>query len=128
MGYGIVSRILKAVTAEARADGLKVGLLRPVSLYPFPKARIAQVAERAKLFIVVELSHGQMIEDVELALRGARPVEFLSRVGGNVPTHEDVLQFVRQIAGREGLTQGPIAPARESREREALEKERMAHV
>ncbi len=128
VGYGIVSRILKAVTAEARAHGLKVGLLRPVSLYPFPKARIAQVAERAKLFIVVELSHGQMIEDVQLALRGTRPVEFLSRVGGNVPTHEDVLQFVRQIASREGLTQGRTAPERESLEREALEKEQMAHV
>ena len=99
-GYGIVGRILKAVTAEARASGLKVGLLRPITLYPFPKLNYQRLAHRAKLFLVVEMSNGQMIEDVKLALNGVRPVEFFSRVGGNVPSHEEVLALVREYARR----------------------------
>ncbi|MGA2348917.1 MAG: 3-methyl-2-oxobutanoate dehydrogenase subunit VorB [Terracidiphilus sp.] len=99
-GYGIIGRILKAVAAEARANGLKVGVLRPITLYPFPKLHFKRLAERARLFVVVEMSNGQMLEDVQLALHGARPVEFLSRVGGNVPSHNEVLAFVRKQAQR----------------------------
>ena len=91
VGYGIVGRILKAVTAEARAEGINVGLLRPITLYPFPKLHFQRLAARAQVFVVVEMSNGQLVEDVRLALNGARPVEFLSRVGGNVPSHEEVL-------------------------------------
>ena len=98
VGYGIVGRILKAVTAELRSKGLKVGMLRPVTLYPFPKTEFQKLAERAQSFVVVEMSNGQMLEDVRLALNGARPVEFLSRVGGNVPSHEEVLKFVMAYA------------------------------
>src|SRR5580700_2038069 len=82
VGYGIVGRILKAVTAEARADGLKVGLLRPITLYPFPSRILQRLAASARSFVVVEMSNGQMLEDVKLALNGARPVEFLNRLGG----------------------------------------------
>ena len=82
VGYGIVARILKAVAAEARTEGLKVGVLRPITLYPFPKAHFQRLANTREVFVVVELSNGQMVEDVRLALNGARPVEFLSRVGG----------------------------------------------
>ena len=85
VGYGIVGRILKAVAAEARAMGIKVGLLRPITLYPFPTADFQRLAKSAHSFVVVEMSNGQMLEDVRLALNGARPVEFLGRVGGNVP-------------------------------------------
>jgi len=99
-GYGIMGRILKAVAAEARANGLKVGVLRPITLYPFPKLHFKRLAERAQLFVVVEMSNGQMLEDVQLALNGARPVEFLSRVGGNVPSHHEVLDFVLEQARR----------------------------
>jgi pyruvate/2-oxoacid:ferredoxin oxidoreductase alpha subunit len=98
VGYGIVGRILKAVTADARAMGVNVGLLRPITLYPFPAQDFNRLARRARVFIVVEMSNGQLIEDVRLALNGARPVEFLSRVGGNVPSHEDVLRFVQEQA------------------------------
>jgi pyruvate/2-oxoacid:ferredoxin oxidoreductase alpha subunit len=100
VGYGIVGRILKAVTAEARADGLKVGLLRPVTLYPFPTVQMQRLAFSARAFVVVEMSNGQMLEDVKLALNGARPVEFINRMGGNVPSHEEVLAFVRRLALR----------------------------
>jgi 2-oxoisovalerate ferredoxin oxidoreductase alpha subunit len=100
VGYGIVGRILKAVTAEARADGMKVGLLRPITLFPFPATCIQRLAERTRSFVVVEMSNGQLLEDVRLALNGARPVEFLNRMGGNVPSHEAVMQLVRQQVRR----------------------------
>ena len=97
VGYGIVGRILKAVTAEARADGIKVGVLRPITLYPFPKSSFQRIAERAQVFVVVEMSNGQLVEDVRLALNGVRPVEFLGRTGGNVPSHEEVLALVHSL-------------------------------
>jgi pyruvate/2-oxoacid:ferredoxin oxidoreductase alpha subunit len=115
VGYGIVGRILKAVTAEARAAGIKVGVLRPITLYPFPTLNFQRLAKRAKVFVVVEMSTGQLIEDVRLALNGARPVEFLSRVGGNIPSHDDVLKFVEDLARR---YQPAAAP----------KEEQMAHV
>jgi pyruvate/2-oxoacid:ferredoxin oxidoreductase alpha subunit len=98
VGYGIVGRILKAVTAEARASGLNVGVLRPITLYPFPVAHFELLARRARVFVVVEMSNGQLVEDVRLALNGARPVEFLNRMGGNVPSHRELLDFVRDLA------------------------------
>lgn len=102
VGYGIVGRILKAVTTDARAAGLKVGVLRPITLYPFPTANFQRLAQRARVFVAVEMSTGQLVEDVRLALNGARPVEFLSRVGGNVPSHEDVLRYVHDLARSRG--------------------------
>jgi pyruvate/2-oxoacid:ferredoxin oxidoreductase alpha subunit len=94
VGYGILGRILKAVTAEFRAKGMSVGLLRPITLYPFPNADFQRIAQRARAFAVVEMSNGQMVDDVRLALKCSRPVEFFSRVGGNVPSHEEVREFV----------------------------------
>jgi len=115
VGYGIVGRILKAVTAEARAEGINVGVLRPITLYPFPKLHFQRLAASAQVFVVVEMSNGQLLEDVRLALNGARPVEFLSRAGGNVPSHDEVLAFVRELA-RQTLSE--VEP----------EEERIAHV
>lgn len=103
VGYGIVGRILKAVTAEARAMGVKVGLLRPITLYPFPATDLQRLATRARSFVVVELSNGQLIDDVRLALNGKRPVEFLNRMGGNVPSLEDVMKFVLAVAEKEQM-------------------------
>jgi pyruvate/2-oxoacid:ferredoxin oxidoreductase alpha subunit len=96
VGYGIVGRILKAVTAELRSEGMRVGLLRPITLYPFPVAEFQRAATNARAFIVVEMSNGQLVDDVRLALNGSRPVEFFSRCGGNVPSHEEVRKFVLQ--------------------------------
>jgi pyruvate/2-oxoacid:ferredoxin oxidoreductase alpha subunit len=73
-------------------------VLRPITLYPFPGLQFQKLAERARVFVVVEMSNGQMLEDVRLALNGVRPVEFLSRFGGNVPSHGEVLELVRKLA------------------------------
>jgi 2-oxoisovalerate ferredoxin oxidoreductase alpha subunit len=100
VGYGIVGRILKAVTTEARSKGIPVGLLRPITLYPFPVEHVKRLAAKAKVFAVVELSNGQLIDDVRLALNGACPVEFLGRMGGNVPAHNEVLSFVHKQVQR----------------------------
>ena len=96
VGYGIVGRILKAAVELARARGIAAGLLRPISLYPFPAQQLRDLAHHAKAFAVVELSTGQMVDDVRLALNGAAPVEFFSRVGGNAPSAEDVLAFIER--------------------------------
>ncbi len=95
IGYGIVARVLKAVVESARAQGLRIGLLRPVTLYPFPTAAIRAIARRARSFVVVEMSNGQLLDDVRLAVEGRRPVEFYSRLGGNVPSLEEVETFLR---------------------------------
>ncbi len=115
VGYGIVGRILKAVTAEARAEGIPVGLLRPITLYPFPTRDFQRLVPRARVFLVVEMSNGQLVEDVRLALNGARPVEFFGRMGGNVPSHGEVLALVRRLARQYGVVM-------------EREEERMAHV
>lgn len=113
VGYGIVGRILKAVTAEARAEGINVGLLRPITLYPFPTAAFKRAADRARMFIVVEMSNGQMVEDVRLALNGVRPVEFFGRCGGNVPSHQELMDFVRACAAKMGAIHCGRRPAEE---------------
>lgn len=94
VGYGIVSRILKTVVAKARRKGIKIGLLRPISLFPFPEKQIATLAERIKRFIVVEMSTGQMVDDVRLAVNGQKPVSFYGRSGGNVPSVSEILEFI----------------------------------
>jgi pyruvate/2-oxoacid:ferredoxin oxidoreductase alpha subunit len=99
VGYGIVGRILKAVVALARANGIRAGLLRPITLYPFPVEQVRAAARQAKAFVTVELSNGQMVDDVRLALGGSRPVEFFGRMGGMVPTAEEVLEFVERKFG-----------------------------
>jgi len=103
VGYGVVARILKAVVREARAEGLRVGLLRPITLFPFPVLPLQSLARRARVFLSVEMSTGMMVEDVRLALNGSKPVEFYGRCGGNVPATEEVLGVVRELAIREGL-------------------------
>jgi len=94
IGYGIVSRVLRSAVDLARARGVKVGLLRPLTLFPFPSKAVAEAAKRCSSVLVVELSTGQLIEDVRLAVKGQVPVELHGRVGGNVPTVEEVYQKI----------------------------------
>jgi pyruvate/2-oxoacid:ferredoxin oxidoreductase alpha subunit len=90
VGFGIVSRVLRSVVEQAGRNGLKVGLFRPITLWPFPSRELKQASARAGRVLVVELSNGQMVEDVRLTLGGKVPVEFYGRTGGNVPSVDEV--------------------------------------
>jgi Pyruvate:ferredoxin oxidoreductase and related 2-oxoacid:ferredoxin oxidoreductases, alpha subunit len=98
VGYGIVSRLLRSAVDEARRQGVKVGLFRPITLWPFPTDQLKLAAARAQRVLVVELSNGQMVEDVRLALNGSKPVEFYGRVGGNVPSVEELVEKIEEHA------------------------------
>jgi 2-oxoglutarate ferredoxin oxidoreductase subunit alpha len=94
VAYGTAARVATTAIDRARAAGLKVGLFRPISLWPFPSAALAELAPRLRAILVVELSAGQMIEDVRLAV-GAAPVFFYGRTGGMVPTPDEVVTRLR---------------------------------
>jgi len=96
VGFGIVSRVLRSAVDEARKQGIKAGLFRPITLWPFPAQQLVATALRADKVLVVELSNGQMLEDVRLALNGQRPIEFYGRVGGNVPIVEELLAKIEE--------------------------------
>ncbi len=99
---GITARISRNAIDAARKQGIKVGMLRPITLWPFPKAALAAAAEKVKAFISVELSMGQMKEDVELAIRCKRPVHLCSRVGGMIPTPEEIVAKIEAVAKEGG--------------------------
>jgi 2-oxoisovalerate ferredoxin oxidoreductase alpha subunit len=90
VGYGITSRILRSAVQAARAEGQRLGLFRPITLWPFPSEALRKTASGVHQVVVVELSNGQMVEDVRLALNGRVPVEFYGRTGGNVPSVEEI--------------------------------------
>ncbi len=94
VGYGIVSRLLLSAVEIARADGLKVGLIRPITLWPFPSVRLGELARGTKKFLVSEMSTGQMVEDVRLAVNGRVPVDFYGRWGGVVPSVEELRKAI----------------------------------
>jgi 2-oxoglutarate ferredoxin oxidoreductase subunit alpha len=97
VAFGLTSRICEKTVDLAREKGLKVGLLRPITLYPFPSSAIAKLAKSAKAFLTVEMNAGQMVEDVRLAVDGKRPVDFYGRMGGMIPLPEEVLAKVEAI-------------------------------
>jgi pyruvate/2-oxoacid:ferredoxin oxidoreductase alpha subunit len=97
VAYGISSRIARAAVEIIRTEGVRVGLLRPISLYPFPTKRLRQLAGKAFAILVLELSSGQMIEDVRLAVSGITPIRLLRRTGGMMPTAEDVIQALKEL-------------------------------
>ncbi|HOE05804.1 MAG TPA: 3-methyl-2-oxobutanoate dehydrogenase subunit VorB [Bacteroidales bacterium] len=100
VAYGSSSRICQSAMKIARAKGIKVGLLRPITLFPFPKKCIAEMAETKKGFLSVEMNAGQMVEDVRLAVNGKKPVEHYGRMGGIIPTPEEVVEALeRKIIG-----------------------------
>ena len=100
VGYGITSRVLRTVVDHVRKEGVRAGLFRPVTLWPFPADALRKAARRAQLVLVVEMSTGQMVEDVRLALDGRVNVEFYGRTGGNVPLEDEVC---KELFARMGM-------------------------
>jgi len=99
VAYGTLSRIATNAIHEARKQGIKVGLIRPISLWPFPEQPFIETREQVKAYLTVEMSTGQMIEDVRLAVNGAAPVEFFGRTGGVVPTSEEIFEKIVEVSG-----------------------------
>jgi len=97
VAYGIAARIVRGAVNKARQEGIKAGWIRPVTLWPFPAEQISQAADEFRIFLVVEMSCGQMVEDVRLAVAGKTPVLFYGRPGGGVPTVEEILDKIRQM-------------------------------
>lgn len=98
IAFGITARICKSAVTAARAAGIKAGLLRPITLWPFPKAAISAAADHAKALMSVEMSMGQMVDDVRLAVNGKKPVYFYGRTGGMIPSVEEVTKEICSLA------------------------------
>jgi 2-oxoglutarate ferredoxin oxidoreductase subunit alpha len=98
VAYGTTARVVKSAIVKARAElGIKAGLIRPITLWPYPSQPIAEAADKCKAFLVVEMSAGQMVEDVRLAVNGKRPVSFTGTTGGFVPTPKQVIEALSAI-------------------------------
>jgi len=98
VAYGIAARIVRSAVNKARQEGIKAGWIRPITLWPFPAEQISKAAEEFRIFLTVELSLGQMVEDVRLAVGGRCPVFFYGRAGGGIPSVEEVLEKIRQLS------------------------------
>ena len=102
VAYGISSRIALTAIQKARAEGIKVGMLRPVTLWPFPYEPIRKLAEQGKKFLVCEQSAGQMVEDVRLAANGKGEVSFYGRMGGVLLNQQEILDTIRDLSRNKG--------------------------
>lgn len=99
VAYGTPSRICRSVVEKLRKKGKKVGMIRPITLWPFPEYVFKKLTKKVKSFLVVEMSCGQMIEDVKLAIDCARPVHFYGRTGGEIPAEDEIIKEIEDING-----------------------------
>ena len=99
VAFGIAARVSRNAVVEARKQGVKAGMIRPITVWPFPKKPVAEAAKKVKAFVSVELSMGQMIEDIKLATECSKPVDLCYRVGGMIPSPEQVLDSIKKAAG-----------------------------
>lgn len=99
VAFGTAGRIAQSAIKSAREEGIQIGLLRPVSLYPFPYDALKELSGKVKAILVVEMNAGQMVEDVRLAVEGRVPVSFYGRMGGMVPLPDEVLDEIRKLHG-----------------------------
>ena len=99
IAYGTTSRIMSSAVDEVRKKGLKVGMLRPITLFPFPKEKILELvnSDNVKTFLVVEMSNGQMLDDVRLVVEGRKPIKFYNRMGGVVPKVAEIVEQFEKI-------------------------------
>jgi 2-oxoglutarate ferredoxin oxidoreductase subunit alpha len=103
VAFGLSARICQKVVDLGREKGIKIGLLRPITLYPFPYKRIAELADKVEFILDVEMNAGQMVEDVRLAVEGKVPVYFKGRMGGMIATPEEILQEVEAIHEKQNV-------------------------
>lgn len=97
VAYGTMARIAKSAVSSLRAKGKKIGLLRPVSLWPFPVNAFSKHLKPNTEYLAIEMSYGQMLEDVKLTVNGKHRVEFLGRAGGGMPTEEAIIRKIKSL-------------------------------
>jgi 2-oxoglutarate ferredoxin oxidoreductase subunit alpha len=102
IGFGTAGRVALSAVRQARQKGLKIGLLRPITVSPFPEGAIEQLVKRVQGFLVVEMNTGQMLEDVRLAVQGRVPVEFYGRLGGVVPFPGEIMTEIERVMAAQG--------------------------
>ena len=95
--FGTVARIAKSAINELRAQGIKVGLFRPITVWPFPYAQLAEASKNAKALLDVEANEGQMLQDVKLAINGAKPVEYFGHCGSLMPTTDEIVAKILEM-------------------------------
>jgi 2-oxoglutarate ferredoxin oxidoreductase subunit alpha len=100
VAFGTAGRVSQSAVKTAREEGIKVGLLRPISLYPYPYQRVAKLTEQVKAILVVEMNGGQMVEDVRLAIQGKVPVSFYGRMGGMMPFPDEVVEEIHKVQAK----------------------------
>ena len=100
VAYGVAAIIVRGAVNKARKEGIKVGWIRPITLWPFPTEQISKLADKFRIFLTIEMSLGQMVEDVKLAVAGKAPVLFYGRAGGGVPTVDEILDKIKQLTIR----------------------------
>jgi 2-oxoglutarate/2-oxoacid ferredoxin oxidoreductase subunit alpha len=103
VAFGLVARICQKAMQLAREKGLRVGLLRPITLFPFPSKRLAELSARVSSVLTVEMNSGQMLEDVRLAVEGRCPVHFKGRMGGMIPSPEEVLEAIEAVVEKQNV-------------------------
>lgn len=119
VGFGTSGRIALTAVKQARRQGIKVGLLRPITLWPFPERRLSQLADEARGFLVVEMNAGQMVEDVKVAVGGQAPVKFLGRMGGTLPMPDEIVAAIAKLdqattdSKPHFTIEGPVVPLRQ---------------
>lgn len=99
VAFGIAARVAKNAVVEARKMGIKAGLFRPITLWPFPKKQLDALADKVNAFVSVELSMGQMVEDIELSIHSKKPVHLVNRAGGMIPSPEQVIEKIVELNG-----------------------------
>ena len=108
IGFGTAGRVASSAVNQAREEGIRVGLFRPITLAPFPKQRIAEISKRVDRILVVEMNSGMMLEDVQSIVQGRVPVEFYGRLGGVTPFPDEIFDEIRRIAKNESGTKGSV--------------------
>jgi 2-oxoglutarate ferredoxin oxidoreductase subunit alpha len=103
IAFGIAARIARGAIKNARKEGLKVGMIRPITLWPFPSDKIKELAKKKKQFLVVEMNMGQMVDDVRLSLEGTAEVSFYGRTGGVIPTPSEIQRIIARTYHQKGL-------------------------
>jgi len=103
VAFGLVARVCQKAMQMAREKGLKVGLLRPITLFPYPSKRLAEIASHTQGVLTVEMNAGQMLEDVRLAVEGRCPVYFKGRMGGMIPSPEEVFESIETILEKQSV-------------------------